>query len=153
MYEAFSYIGSVTNPSLDDLKLMVILEAAGKAMYDDLASGDSDPNVQAMLLASGRDELTHAERVSAAIGKLTGTSYPVPAPEENPYLAGWVKPQLTAELAINLARTEFDGEALYEKWAKHCPNAEAAELFRLNGSEETNHGLRLEKIAELLATR
>jgi rubrerythrin len=153
LYEAFTYIGSVVSPSLDDLRLMVILEAAGKAMYDDLASGNLERDVQSMLKASGRDELKHAVRVSEAIGKLTGTKYPVPVQEENPYLSGWAKPQLTAELVDDLAKEEFAGEALYEGWAAHCANPAAAELFRLNGREETSHGHRLQKVAKLLVSR
>lgn len=153
LYEAFPYIGSVTNPSIEDLKLMVILEAAGKVMYDDLAATDVHLNVQAILTASGLDELKHAERLSVAIGKLTGDCYPVPQREENPSLTDWVKPQLTPELLKNLAQAEFGGEALYEAWAQHCPRSEAATLFRLNGGEETQHGLRLEVIAMLLACR
>lgn len=151
LYEAFAYIGSVTRPTIDDLKLMVILEAAGKVMYDDLAAGATDSRVRELLIDSGSDELAHARRVSRAIGKLTGTDYPVPSPEENPYLAAWEKPDLTAELMNSLAETEFGGEALYERWAENCENAEAVQLFRQNGCEETNHGHRLKEVSELLA--
>jgi rubrerythrin len=151
LYEAFAYIGSVTRPTIDDLKLMVILEAAGKVMYDEFAAGAVDPKIRALLSDSGRDELAHAWRVSRAIGKLTGTDYSVPAPEENPYLAGWVKPDLTLELMNSLAETEFEGEALYERWAESCENAEASQLFRQNGREEASHGHRLKEVSELLA--
>ncbi len=151
LYDAFSYIGTVTLPTLDDLKLMVILEAAGQAMYDDLAAGSSDPEIETLLSASGCDELEHARRVSRAIGLLTGTDYPVPARDENPYLVDWVKPDLTETLLHNLAEAEFGGEEMYGLWAASCKNAEVADLFRQSGREETLHGDRLEKIAELLA--
>jgi rubrerythrin len=150
LYEAFAYIGSVTKPTIDDLKLMVILEAAGKVMYDDLAAG-ADPQVRALLIDSGDDELAHARRLSKAIGKLTGTDYPVPEPTENPYLTGWVKPDLTADLLNSLAQAEFGGEALYEHWAENCDNSEVRQLFRQNGREETSHGHRLKGVSELLA--
>ncbi|HVJ06669.1 MAG TPA: ferritin family protein [Candidatus Saccharimonadales bacterium] len=150
LYEAFAYIGSVTKPTIDDLKLMVILEAAGKAMYDELAAG-ANPRVQALLIDSGNDELTHACRLSEAIGKLTGTNYSVPEATENPYLTGWVKPDLTADLLNSLAQAEFGGEALYEHWAENCENSEARQLFRQNGREETSHGHRLKEVSGLLA--
>ena len=83
---------------------------------------------------------------------MTGSDYPVPAPEANPYLANPVpaKP-VTVEMLNGLAAAEFGGEALYEKWATTIGNAEAAALFRLNGAEESQHGARLQQAAALLA--
>lgn len=71
---------------------MVMLEAAGKLMYDDLVASDRDPKIREILVDCGREEYLHAERVNAAIGKLTGDAYPVPTSEENPYLVAWVNP-------------------------------------------------------------
>ena len=85
--EAFAIINSATHPTLEVLKLMVFAEAAGKTLYEGLAEQVSDPAVQALLRHNGREELAHAHRVSRAIGKLTGTDFPVPEPGENPYLA------------------------------------------------------------------
>jgi rubrerythrin len=143
MNEAFAWIATLDNPSVDDLKIMVMVEAAGKALYESLASGVSNEAVRALLLRNGREELAHAHRVSRAIGKLTGVDYPVPAQEENPYLTAPLAARaVDAAVLSNLAEAEFGGEALYERWASHCPNDEAAALFRQNG--------RLQEAAALL---
>jgi len=49
LYEAFAYIGSVRHATIDDLKLMLLLEAAGKEMYDDLAADAADPEIRSLL--------------------------------------------------------------------------------------------------------
>jgi rubrerythrin len=153
MTEAFQHIAALDNPSVGDLKVMVMLEAAGLRLYQDLAAGTDRKDVHALLLHNGREELAHAHRVAKAIGKLTGTDYPVPEPEENPYLAGpQPRPKpMTVEILQALAQTEFNGETLYERWAANCENAQAAALFRLNGREEAEHGARLQQAARLLA--
>ncbi len=150
--EAFKHIAALDNPSVEDLKVMVLLEAAGLQLYQDMAAGADRDDIHAILLHNGREELAHAHRVAKAIGKITGVDYPVPAPEENPYLAGApMEPRpITAEVLQALAQSEFNGEGLYERWASNCPNAEAAALFRLNGREESEHGARLQEAAALL---
>ena len=151
MNEAFAYIASLDSPSVDDLKLMVMLEALGKDLYDDMASGVEDEGVRALLHKNGREELAHAHRVSRAIGAMTGTDYPVPERDENPLLAEAQKPRgVTRDMLLALAQSEFGGEALYERWASHCDNGEAAALFRQNGREEAGHGARLQQAAALL---
>lgn len=151
LYEAFAYMGAITQPTIDDLKLVVILEAAGKAMYDVLAAGASDPEVGRLLSDSGRDELVHAQRVSTVIATLTGCEYPVPSQAENPYLVAWEKPELTVDLLKGLIAAEYGGEALYQRWAAASDNAGVAEIFLQNGREEVEHGHRLERVAKLLA--
>jgi rubrerythrin len=152
MYEAFAYIGSVEEPTLDDFRLMVLLEAAGKSMYDDLADDVESPELKAMLRECGHEEWLHAERMSRAVEILSGVPYPVPAEGENPYLVGWVKPRLTRELTDSLAKAEAGGEAMYGGWAAQCGNAEVAALFRQSGREETDHARRLERISAQLAS-
>ncbi len=149
--EAFAIINSATHPTLDVLKLMVFAEAAGRTLYEGLADQVSNPAVQALLRHNGREELAHAHRVSRAIGKLTGTDYPVPAPDENPYLATPASTRaVTSEMLAALATAEFNGDALYETWAQNSANADVAVLLRQNGREETEHGQRLQQAAELL---
>ena len=150
--EAFGLINATTHPGVDVLKVMVLVEAAGKRLYEDLADQVVDPVVKALLCHNGREELAHAHRVARAIGALTGSDYPVPAPEANPYLANPAPARpVTVEMLNGLAAAEFGGEALYEKWATTIGNAEAAALFRLNGAEESQHGARLQQAAALLA--
>ncbi len=150
--EAFAIINAATHPTLDVLRLMVLAEAAGKTLYEGMAETVPNEAVRTLLRHNGREELAHAHRVSRAIGVLTGTDYPVPAPEENPYLATPMNPPVvTPEMLNGLAQTEFNGDALYEGWARNTDNADVAALLRLNGSEETEHGQRLQQAAALLA--
>jgi rubrerythrin len=151
LYEAFAYIGSVRQPTMDDLKLMLLLEAAGKVMYDDLAADAADPDVRQWLLESGQDEYLHAQRLAQVLTLLTNEPHSVPDSEENPYLVGWENPKLSADLVENLANAEAGGEALYEGWARSCPNPDAAKLLRQNGQEETAHAERMRLISKRLA--
>ena len=152
LMDAFAHMAQLDRPSVSDLKVMVMIEAAGLDLYRNMAEGTDREDVREILLHNGREELAHAHRVSKALGKITGTDYPVPAPEENPYLAG-PQPEpkpLTADALHALAEAEFSGDELYERWAANCDNEEAAALFRLNGKEELQHGGRLTQAAELL---
>jgi rubrerythrin len=149
--EAFGYINGVTAPTLDDLKVMVLLEAAGLELYRGISAGSNDPAVVAMLEHNGREELAHAHRVAKAIKAISGEDFPPPDDADNPYLGGpMLEVPLTPEGLRGLAQGEFGGDALYESWAANCANAEAARLFRLNGREERDHGNRLLEVAALL---
>ncbi len=149
--EAFARINALTAPNVDDLKLMVLLEAAGLDLYRSMASGTDNAEVAALLEHNGREEMAHAHRVAKAIRAISGEEYDPPASADNPYLAGPIPaPPVTAEALRGLAQGEFGGESLYERWAASSDNAEAARLFRLNGGEERDHGERLLKAADLL---
>ncbi len=150
---AFGYLYSVENPGIEDLKLMVLLESAGKTLYEHSATGTDHPGVIDLLHQNGREELAHAHRVSKAIKAISGEDYLPPEPANNPYLTANMPPPapLTPEGLTKLAETEFGGDALYEKWAVTTDCAEAAALFRLNGKEESAHGNRLLEAAALLA--
>lgn len=150
LYEAFAYIGSVRNATVDDLKLMLVLEAAGKAMYDDLAADATDPEIRSLLIECGQEEYLHAERLAQILSLLTNEPCSVPNSEENPYLVAWQKPSLSVALVENLAAAEAGGEALYDGWAQSCPHLEAARLLRLNGCEETAHAERLHVVSKRL---
>ena len=150
LYEAFDYIGSVRQPTVDDFRLMILLEAAGKDMYDALAESAPDPETRQLLIESGRDEYLHAERMAEVVTLLTGEPIAAPSRAENPYLAGWQKPELSVRLIENLINAEARGEAMYEGWAATCPNPDAARLLRMNGREETSHAERLRLVAERL---
>jgi rubrerythrin len=152
---AFAHINSVTAPTVDDLKLMVLLEAAGLELYRGMAAGTSSAEVAALLEHNGREELAHAHRVAKAILAISGESFPPPASADNPYLGpnlGAAVPQtpVTAEALRKLAQGEFGGEQLYERWAANVGNADAAAQFRQNGREESEHGQRLIEAADLL---
>jgi rubrerythrin len=150
--DAFAHIGAVSAPSLLDMKVMVLVEAAAMTLYYKTAEGAEDPAVKALLERNGREEMLHAQRVALAIKAMTGEDFPPPLAADNPYLQEGAFPfaAITREALTKLSVGEFDGEALYEKWAASIGHAEAAERFRHNGKEETDHGNRLLEAAALL---
>lgn len=151
MGEAFAHINSLTSPTVDDLKVMVLIEAAGLDLYRGIAAGSDNQAVVALLEHNGREELAHSHRVSKAILAITGEAFPPPEASDNPYLGGpMMSVPLTPEGLRGLAQSEYAGEALYESWAANSSNEEAARLFRLNGKEEAEHGERLLAAAALL---
>jgi hypothetical protein len=149
--EAFAHINAVTAPTVDDLKVMVLLEAAGLDLYRGISAGSDNPAVVALLEHNGREELAHSHRVAKAILAISGEAYPPPEAADNPYLDGpMLEVPLTPEGLRGLAQSEYAGEELYENWAANSSNVEAARLFRLNGKEEAEHGGRLLEAAGLL---
>ncbi len=149
--EAFAHINALTSPSVDDLKVMVLLEAAGLDLYRGMMPGTDNAEVAALLEHNGREEMAHAHRVSKAIKAISGEDFPPPEAANNPYLATpFPGMAVTADGLRGLSQGEFAGEGLYERWAENSDNAEAARLFRLNGGEERDHGERLLKAAALL---
>jgi rubrerythrin len=147
--EAFARIAAVASPSLDDLKLMVYLEASGQSAYLDLARTAPEGEIRALLETNGREEMAHAHRVAKVIHLLSGETFEVPKAEDNPY----AKPsdrKVDRPLLQFLVGAEDGGCALYETWASHTDNAEAAALLRLNAREETRHGERVGRMLELM---
>jgi rubrerythrin len=150
--EAFRHIYTVETPSIDDLKVMVLVEAAGLTLYAETAKGTDNQAVKDLLNHNGREEMAHAHRVSNAIRAISGEDFPPPDAADNPYLKGPIpSTPVTAEGLIKTSEAEFGGDALYERWASGIGNAEAAALFRQNGKEESDHGNRLLAAAALLA--
>ncbi len=148
---AFGHIDTVEKPTINDLKVMVLVEAAGQTLYAETAKATDHPGVQDLLNHNGREEMAHAHRVSKAITALTGEDFPPPAAQDNPYLVGPIpSTPVTPEGLAKTAEAEFGGDALYAKWADAIGNDEAAALFGLNGSEESDHGNRLLEAAALL---
>lgn len=146
--EAFKHINAVTKPTIDDLKLMVYLEASGKVGYGDLA--DSAPNkaVADLLNANGREEVAHAHRVAKVIKILSGEDFAVPEEGDNPYAKRSGR-KVDRAVLEGLVKAEFNGDTLYQTWADNCSNPEAAALLRQNGVEETKHGKRAQEAIAL----
>jgi rubrerythrin len=147
--EAFAHINAVVSPTIDDLKLMVFIEASGLAAYHELAKAAPSAEIRALLEANGREELAHAHRVAKVIRILTGEDFPPPAPEDNRYVRP-IGRALDRSLLNGLAAVEDNGDTLYQTWAENIGNAEAAELLRQNGKEELRHGERAKQAAQLL---
>ena len=149
--EASAYIFTVKAPTIDDYKVMVLLEAAGQGFYGALAEAAPSDEVRALLARSGQEEVGHAHRVSRVIEKLFGESFPVPEPGDNPYHAIPTGLVVSAEMLDGITQGENAGEALYEGWAAGVSDEEAARLLRQNGKEEAKHGERAQEAKRLLA--
>jgi rubrerythrin len=147
--DAFAHINAVVSPTIDDLKLMVFLEASGLAAYHELAGSAPNDEVRGLLEANGREELAHAHRVAKVIKILSGEDFPPPSAEDNRYVGPVGRP-LDRELLNVLVTAEDNGDALYRTWAENIGNAEAAELLLQNGKEELRHAERAKQAAELL---
>ena len=146
---AFAHINAVTHPTIDDLKLMVFLEASAQSSYDELAASAPSEAIAGLLKANGREEMAHAHRVAKVIRHLTGEDFPPPAAAENPYVrpTGRSVDRATLEFLIG---AETNGNDLYEAWASNIGDEEAASLLRQNGREEIRHGERAAKALGLM---
>lgn len=147
---AFAYIGTIDRPSVDDLKLMVCLEASGLSFYKALAAGAPSKAIGDLLAANGREEMAHARRLQKAIEILSGETFDIPAPDANPYDTAPATLPVDEALLDNMAKGEFGGELMYEGWAAKIGNDEVAKLLRQNGKEERRHGERAQQAKALL---
>lgn len=150
--EAFEYINGIgTDASIDDLKILCLVEAIGEELYAGMARGTDNAKVSELLMANGREEMLHAQRVSSAIEIMTGEPFPIPALADNPIYTPLPEMPVTAEALGKLAEAEYAGNDLYARIAASFDNAEARALFDQNGREEIGHANRLAQAAELLA--
>ena len=85
--EAFAHIGTVTAPTVLDMKVMVLTEAAAMALYYTTAEGTDVAGIVDLLQANGRAEMLHAERVSAAIKAVSASAPQTPGAPAS--LDGW----------------------------------------------------------------
>lgn len=147
---ALGYLMAVTAPTVDDFKLMAWVEAGGEAFYAGLADGAPSPKIADLLNKNGREERAHAYRLKTVIEKLSGDSFDVPGPDENPY---FVKPEGVAidkDFLNFIIKAEVGGDALYQGWADTIDDDECAGLLRQNGKEETQHSERAKEMMALL---
>jgi rubrerythrin len=147
---ALAYLDTRETLSVDDMKLMVLLETSGDTLYQKLASLAPDGEATDLLLTNGREETAHAHRLKQAIELATNAPFEIPSLEQNPYATAPPFTELSAELLAGLVEGEKNGDAGYQKWADKEPNEQIAALFRQNGREETRHGERVARVAELL---
>ncbi len=147
---AFAKLTTISRLEVEDMKLMLLLEAAGEPLYAELANGVESAEAKTLLLQNGREEAAHAHRLKKAIEILTGEPYEIPSLDENPYGKPPAMGEVTAEMLRGLVQAEFSGDSLYQAYADKEENAEVAELLRQNGREETQHGKRAEQVIALL---
>lgn len=146
---AFAHINAVVSPTIDDLKLMVFLEASGLTAYEELANSAPNAAIGELLRANGREEMAHAHRVAKVIKRLTGEDFPPPSAENNRY----AKPSgrsVDRKMLEYLVTAETNGNDLYGTWADNTADSEAAALLRQNGKEEIRHAERAAQAITLL---
>lgn len=147
---AFAHLSACKKLSVDDMKLMALLETAGEPLYMRMAEMAPSGEAAELLRTNGREETAHAHRLKRAIELLTGEPYALPPMAENPYAEPPPLPALSREMLTGVMGAEDGGNAMYQGYADHEPNAEVAELLRQNGREETRHGERVARVIEIL---
>ena len=152
-FAAFAYLKDRKELSVDDLKVLALIECYGEALYFRLADSVSHPEAKALLRRNGQEERGHAHRMLKAIRLKTGETYELPADAENPFFRN-----LPSEMACDtgiigaLEAGEADGDLTYQAWADSEANADVAELLRQNGREESRHGQRATEVRRLLTS-
>jgi len=150
---ALAHLNARDALGVDEMKLMVLLETSGEPLYQHLASLAPEGEARDLLLANGREETAHAHRLKKAIELKTGEPYAIPPLSENPYRTPPPFTELSPALLAGFEAGEKNGDAGYQKWADREPNPEVAELLRQNGREETRHGERVARVAEILSAQ
>lgn len=149
--EAFAYLAKLAHgATVDDLKILALVEAVGQKLYEDIANRAAHPEVKKLLLANGREELGHAHRVSKAIEILTGKPFPIPDIDQNPVYTGITPMPVTRAAFAGLVKAEFSGGDFYDGVASSFDNPEVIALFKQNGKEEVQHGHRVQQAIEFL---
>lgn len=149
--EAFALLASRQTLSIDDLKILALLEAAGEAFYLAAAAAVDNAEAKTLLTRNGQEERGHAHRVLKAITLLGGEPYTLPSDEQNPYIQPMqLEGMLSAELFAMIQKGEQDGDLQYQTWAAAEANTEVAKIYRQNGSEETRHSERVAQVVALL---
>jgi rubrerythrin len=148
--EAFALLSSRQKLSIDDMKMLALLEAAGEAFYFALADVAGSDEIKSLLRRNGQEERGHAHRLLKAMA-LLGEEYALPGDDQNPYVMRIpLDGMLNEQFLAMIEKSEMDGDLQYQKWADAETNAEVSKLFRQNGSEETRHGERVARVKELL---
>ena len=141
---SYERLFTVKNPTLNDLKALMFLEAAGEVYYDGLAALAPNDAVKRLLTRNGQEEMAHAHRLKRVIKMIHGEDCAIPSHGKNPFCNSLMKPAaVDAQFLTSFAETERTGETFYKAWADNIGNAEAAKLLLQNGKEETRHGERL----------
>ena len=151
-FDAFAFLKSRTELSVEDMQVLAMIECFGEAFYFLLADNVKNDEAKALLTRNGQEERGHAHRLLKAIKLKSGADFALPPNEENPFFK-FCPTELTcdAEILAALAQGEADGDLVYQVWADHEKDGKIAELLRLNGREETRHGERVAEVTKLLA--
>ena len=148
---AFALLKSRPSLSIDDMKVLAMIENFGECFYQAIARNVPNAEAKALLLRSGQEERGHAARLLKAI-KLKGGSFEMPADQDNVFIQQAPHEIMAdGDFMSGLAQGEMDGDLQYQAWADAEPDPEVARLLRQNGKEETRHGERIAEVKKLLA--
>ena len=148
--EALALLSTRQKLSIDDMKMLALLEAAGEVFYFALADASGNDEIKSLLRRNGQEERGHAHRLLKAMA-LLGEDYTLPGDNDNPYITHMpMRGLLSEQFLAMIEKSEMDGDLQYQQWADAEANPEVAKLFRQNGSEETRHGERVARVKELL---
>jgi rubrerythrin len=152
-FAAFAFLKDRAHLSVDDLKVLALIECYGEAFYFRLADSVSLPEAKALLRRNGQEERGHAHRVLKTIRLKTGEPYELPADADNPFISN-LPADVTCDTGIigALEAGEADGDLTYQAWADNEPDAAIADLLRQNGREESRHGQRATEVRRLLSS-
>ena len=150
-FTALGYLKARPSLSVDDMKVLAMIETYGEVFYEVLARGVADEEARKLLLRNGAEERGPAHRLLKAIA-LKGGEFELPSNAETPFNP-FALDQVPAnsELLALLQQAEVDGDLQYQLWADAEPNEEIAQLLRLNGREETRHFERVAEVKKILA--
>lgn len=148
--EAFALLQTRPKLSIDDMKILALIEQGAEGFYLDLAKAAGNPEVARLLERNGHEERGHAHRLVKAL-RLLGETFSLPPVEQNPYHRPTHFAALDPGFLDMLKQGERDADAGYNVWADHAPNAEVAKILRQNGKEESGHGERVAAALALLA--
>lgn len=146
---SFDELSRLDRLDVDHLKSLFTIELGGEGFYTRLAAGVTNPQAAALLIRNGREEASHAKRLRRAISAKLGSAF-IPDESHLPAAASLAPIPFTPELVPRLMAAERDGEAIYQRWAAHETNADAARLLLLNAHDEAMHARRIERVAALL---
>jgi hypothetical protein len=151
-FDAFAYLTTRKQLSVEDMQVLAMIECFGEAFYLLLADNVTDPQAKALLTRNGNEERGHAHRLLKAIKLKSGSEFTLPANEDNPFFK-FCPSELACDTEVisALEKGEAEGDLVYQVWAEAESDPQVADLLRLNGREETRHGERVSEVKRLLA--
>jgi len=149
-FTAAARVAALDSLDVDGMELLFRVECSGEDFYFAIADRIGNDEAADLLRKNGREEVGHARRLQRAIALKLGREYQ-PSEETLTRFAIPLPDQIDAAIFPAIVQAELDGDVGYQKWADREENPEVAKLLRQNGREETVHGERVRRVAELLA--
>ncbi len=150
-FSAAAQVAALEALDVEGMKLLFRVECSGEDFYFALADRVDNAETADLLRKNGREEVGHARRLQRAIALKVGGDF-APSDEMLTRFAIPLPDHIDAGLFPAIVQAELDGDAGYQKWADAESDPEVAKLLRQNGREETLHGERVRRVADLLAS-